>query len=170
MRDEEIKEALERNVKAVTLRPAIGQGTAITKATLGDGLSATVREGPHAFGVGMTEKYGGTNEAPNPGTLVRGAMAGCLAIGVKLWAVRWSIPISALEVEVQADYDVRGELGVSADVHPGYSAVRYAIRVTSPAPEAKVRELLETVVRTSSLVDDLSRAVPTRGEFQITKG
>ncbi len=44
---EQVREALERNVKAVTLRPAVGQGTAVTKVRLvrgevrgvdGDGL------------------------------------------------------------------------------------------------------------------------------------
>src|SRR5262249_30295468 len=170
MRDPEIKEALERSVQAVAHRASIGQGTAVTTATLGEGLSARVTDGPHAFTVGMTDKYGGDNAAPNPGVLVRGALAGCLAIGVKMWAVRMAIPITTLEVEVQADYDVRGELGVSADVVPGYSAMRYAIRVTSPAPEAKVRELIDTTVRTSSLIDDLSRAVPLSGDVRITQG
>ena len=170
MRDHEIKEALERSVRAVTLRASIGQGTAVTTATLGDGLSARVTEGTHAFTIGMSDKYGGDNSAPNPGVFVRGALAGCLAIGVKMWAVRMEIPITALEVEVQADYDVRGELGVSASVMPGYSAVRYAIRVTSPAPESRVRELIDTTVRTSSLVDDLARAVPLRGDVVIAQG
>ena len=169
MRDQEIKEALERNVKAVTLRAAIGQGTAVTRATLGDGLSAHVTEGPYAFTVGMTEKYGGTNADPNPGVYVRGALAGCLVIGAKMWALRMAIPISAVDVDVHADYDVRGELGVSPDVHAGYNAIRYTMRVTSPAPEANVRAMLETVVRTSSLVDDLARAIPIRGEFQIVQ-
>ena len=170
MRDRDIKEALERNVKAVTLRASMGQGTAITRATLGDGLTAHVTEGPFAFRIGMTEKYGGDNADPNPGVYVRGALAGCLAIGAKMWAIRLAIPITALEVEVRADYDVRGELGVSPDVHAGYNAIRYTMRVTSPAADAKVREMLETVVRTSSLVDDLERAVPIRGEFEIVRG
>jgi hypothetical protein len=35
MNDERIRIAIERNVKAVTLRPSVGQGTAVTKATRG---------------------------------------------------------------------------------------------------------------------------------------
>ena len=37
--DATIRTALERNVKAVTLRPSIGQGTAITKVRLNPGLA-----------------------------------------------------------------------------------------------------------------------------------
>jgi hypothetical protein len=32
---ERVREAMERNVKAVTLRPAVGRGTAVTKVRLG---------------------------------------------------------------------------------------------------------------------------------------
>ena len=170
MQDEVIKETIERSVKAVTLRPAMGQGTAITTATLGEGLTARVTEGPFAFAVGISEKYGGDNADPNPGTYVRGALAGCIAIGAKMWAARMAIPITALSVEVRADYDVRGELGVAPDVPAGYLGVRYTIRVTSPAPESRVREMLDVVVRTSSLVDDLSRAVPVTSAIEITVG
>jgi uncharacterized OsmC-like protein len=169
MREQEIKESIERSVKAVSLRGSVGQGTATSKATLGEGLSAQVTDGSHTFTVGMTQKYGGTNADPNPGVLVRGALAGCLAIGVKMWALRLDVPLAAVEVDVQADYDVRGELGVAAEVLAGYSAMRYAIRVTSPAPEANVRALIDTVVRTSSVLDDLSRAVPVRGDVIIAK-
>ncbi len=164
-----IKEALERNVKAVSLRASVGQGTAKTVATLGDGLSCEVTEGAHKLTVGMTEKYGGTNAGPNPGVLGRASLASCLAIGIGMWAARMEVALDSLEVEVQADYDLRGELGVSSEVHPGYTEMRYVIRAKSAAPEAKVRAMLETAVKFSSYVDNFARAVPVKGDVQITK-
>ena len=94
------KEAIERSVKAVSLRPAVGQGTAKTKATLRPGLACDVEEGPYKLTVGMTEKYGGTNAGPNPGVLGRASLASCLAIGIGMWAARMEVPIDSLEVEV----------------------------------------------------------------------
>jgi hypothetical protein len=118
--DARVREALERNVKAVLLRPGVAKGTAATKAVLHPGLDCTVTEGPYELKVGMTEKYGGHGGSPNPGVLGRGALASCLAVGYGIWSARLGVPCEAIEVEVQADYDVRGELGVSDEVRPGY--------------------------------------------------
>jgi uncharacterized OsmC-like protein len=163
-----IKQALERNVKAVSLRPSVGKGTAVTRARLDPGLSCEVTEGPWRFTVGMSEKYGGTNAGPNPGVYGRAALGSCLAIGYAMWAARLGVPIDALEVEVHADYDVRGELGVSEDVPPGYTQVRYVVRVESSAPESDVRRVLDLGDRHSSWLDDFQRAVPIRRDVHLT--
>lgn len=162
-----IRTALDRNVKAVTLRPAVGQGTARTVARMRPGLACEVTDGPYSLTVGMTEKYGGTAAGPNPGVLGRGALASCLTLGIAMWAARLGVELTGLEVTVEADYDVRGELGVSDAVRPGYLAMRYQIAVESPAPEADVRRLLEVAVRTSSWLDDLANPVPVAGSITI---
>lgn len=164
-----IKEALERNVKAVSLRASVGQGTATTRATLRDGLACDVEEGAYKVSVGMNERFGGSSAAPSPGVIGRASLASCLTLGIAMWAARMDVAIDALEVEVQADYDARGEFGVSSDVMPGYSEMRYAIRISSPAPEAAVRKMLETAVKTSSYVDNFTRAVSVKGSIQITR-
>ena len=124
-----IKEALERNVKVVQARPSVGQGTAITKVTLNPGLACEVEDGPWRFNVGMTEKYGGLNNGPNPGVYGRAALGSCLAIGYGMWAARLEVPIRSLTVEVRARYDVRGELGVDESVRPGYGDIVYVVTV-----------------------------------------
>ncbi|MBI3982266.1 MAG: OsmC family protein [Gemmatimonadetes bacterium] len=163
-----IKAALERNVKAVSLRPAMGQGTAVTRARLRPGLACDVEEGAWRFTVGMSQKYGGSNAGPNPGVYGRAALGSCLAIGYAMWAARLGVPIDALEVEVQADSDVRGELGASDDVPPGYLAVRYVVRVESSAPEADVQRVIDIGDRHSSWLDDFTRAIPVRRDVQVT--
>ena len=165
--DDTIKTAIERNVKAVSLRPSVGQGTAVTKVRLNPGLACDVEEGNWRFTVGMHEKYGGTNAGPNPGIYGRAAFGSCLAIGYGMWAARLGVPIDALSVEVHADYDVRGELGAAEDVHPGYAELRYVVTVESPASEADVMRLLDTADRYSSWRDDLVRAVPVKREVRI---
>lgn len=164
---EPIKTAIERNVKAVGLRPGVGQGTARTVARLEPGLACQVTEGPYTLTVGMTEKYGGTAAGPNPGVLGRAALASCLTIGLSMWAARLGVPLTALEVTVEADYDVRGELGVSEEVRPGYLAMRYLVAIESPAPRAEVERLLEIGLRTSSWVDNLANPIPLSGRVEI---
>ena len=166
--DDTIKTAIERNVKAVSLRPSVGQGTAVTKVRLKAGLACDVEEGNWRFTVGMHEKYGGTNAGPNPGIYGRAAFGSCLAIGYGMWAARLGVPIDGLSVEVHADYDVRGELGVADDVHPGYAELRYVVTVESPASEADIMRMLDTADRYSSWRDDLTRAVPVTREVRLT--
>ena len=165
---DKIRMALERNAKAVSLRPAVGQGTAVTKVRLRHGLACDVEEGAWRLTVGMSEKSGGSNAGPNPGIYGRAALGSCLAIGYAMWAARLGVPLDALEVEVQADYDTRGELGVSDEVPPGYSAVRYKVRVESAASETDVLRVLDTAEKYSSYRDVFARALPLRREVHIT--
>jgi uncharacterized OsmC-like protein len=164
---EQVRTALERNLKAVSLRPGVGQGTARTVARLGPGLSCEVTEGQWSFTAGMTEKYGGTAAGPNPGVYGRGALASCLTIGYGMWAARLDVPIDALTVEVEADYDVRGELGVADDVRPGYLEIRYIVTVESSAAEADVMRVLDTADRYSSYRDIFS-SMPLRREVRLS--
>ena len=163
-----IRTALERVVKAVSIRASVGQGTAVTKVRLGDGLTAQIEEGPWKFAVGMSEKYGGVNDAPNPGVYGRAALGSCLAIGYKMWSARLGVPIDALDIEIHASYDVRGELGINDDVTPGYYSVRYVVNIQSSASEADVIRLLDTADRYSSWRDDIARAVPIAREVHIS--
>jgi uncharacterized OsmC-like protein len=165
-----IKAALERNVKLVGARPSIGQGTAVTRVTLNPGLACDVEDGPWKFSVGMTEKYGGVNNGPNPGVYGRAALGSCLAIGYGMWAARLEIPIRALTVEIRAQYDVRGELGVDDSVRPGYTEIVYVVTVDTDAPESDITRLLDTADKHSSWLDDLRNPVPLSREVRIVGG
>ena len=59
-----------------------------------------------------------------------------------MWAARRGVAFTNLEVEVQADYDLRGQFGDDA-VSPAYHEVRYVITVESDAPEADVIQVLD---------------------------
>ena len=165
--DQAIRTALERNVRAVTLRPAIGQHTKKTHVRLGPGLACEVTEGPWTLTVGVGPGAGGIDAGPSPGVLGRGALGSCLALGYAMWAARLGVPLDALTVEVEADYDSRGELGISDEIPPGYTQVRYTVRVTSPAPEAEVRRLIDTADRHSPYRDVFSRAQDVRREVHV---
>ena len=162
-----IRTALERNVKAVTLRPSLGKGTAATRVRWRHGLTCEAEDGPWKLVAGMTDKYGGDNAGPNPGVYGRTALGSCLVIGYAMWAARMGIPLRALEVEVQADYDVRGELGVAEEVRPGYQGMRYIVNIESDAPEEDVMRMLDVAEKHSSYLDDFANSVPVRREVRF---
>jgi uncharacterized OsmC-like protein len=115
----------------------------------------------------MSEKSGGTGSAPGPGMLGRGALGSCLALGYAMWAARLGVAIESLTVDVEADYDSRGELGVADEIPPGYTQVRYIVTVASPAPEADIRRVLDTADKYSPYRDVFARAHDVRRDVRI---
>jgi len=166
---QQIRELLERNVKAVSLRPSLAQGTARTHVHLKPGLECEIEEGAWKITSSMSQKSGGTNAGPNPGILGRGALGSCLALCYAMWAARLDVPIDALDIDVEADYDGRGELGISDEVPPGYLQVRYIVTVTSSAPEEDVRRMLDTADKYSPYLDVYARAHDVRRDVRILK-
>lgn len=162
-----IRATLERNVKAILLRPSIGRGTATTRVRLKPGLECEIEDGVWRLTAGMSDKSGGTNAGPNPGVLGRGALGACLAVGYAMWAARLGVPIAALDIEVQADYDGRGELGMADDVPPGYLQVRYRVNVWSSAPEQDVCRVIDLADKYSAYRDVFARAQDMRRELLI---
>ena len=156
-----IREISERNARVLSLRPDKGHLTGATRARIEDGLRCIVEDGPWRLATDMPRKAGGDETAPTPGVLGRGALASCLAIGISMWAARLEIPIDAIEVEVLADFDARGELGVGG-ARAGYEDIRHQVHVDSPASKEEVLELIEIAERHSPYLDVFSRAQPMR--------
>jgi len=158
-----IKQIFERNVELLTHKPARGFLTFATTARLVDGLRCEIEDGAWRLAADMPANIGGSNTAPSPGVLGRGALASCLVIGLSRWAARLGVPLDALEVEVEADLDARGELGMSAEIRPGYGEVRYTISLRSPAPRELVKDLIATATSYSPYLDIFGHAVVLRG-------
>jgi uncharacterized OsmC-like protein len=152
-----IREIAERNAKMLALKPDRGHLTGITTARIVDGLRCEIKDENWTLTADMPIKAGGDETAPTPGTLGRGALASCLAIGISMWAARLEIPIDALEVEVQGDFDARGELGLDVAIAAGYQEVRYAVTIDSPANEKTLNDLIKTAEAHSPYLDVFSR-------------
>jgi uncharacterized OsmC-like protein len=152
-----IKSAFERNGRAVQLRPALGQKTAVTKARIVDGVRCEVSEGRWNLTIDASEKSGGTGAGPDPGFVVRSALAACLAMGYVNWAAHLDVPVSDVEVEIHADFDARGQHGVEG-IPAGYSEVRYEVRIQSTAPQSDIERVVAAADKASMVGDVFARA------------
>jgi uncharacterized OsmC-like protein len=161
-----IREIAERAVQLLAAKPTRGHLTRATKARLLDGLRCEIEEGPWRFAADMPTKVGGDETAPTPGALGRGALASCLTIGIAAWAARLGVPLDAVEVEVQADFDARGELGMDG-VPPGYSEVRYVVSIESPASRDELERLIALAEGTSPYLDVFGRAVALKRALRV---
>jgi uncharacterized OsmC-like protein len=156
-RIEAIKTAWARNRRALELRPAVGQKTAITKVRVIDGVHCEAEEGRWKLVADASEKSGGTAAGPDPGFIVRSALGVCFAMGYVTWAAHLGVPITDVEVDIHADFDARGQHGVEG-IPAGYSEIRYAVRIESTAPEADVQRVVDAADRASMVGDVFARA------------
>jgi uncharacterized OsmC-like protein len=161
-----IREIAERTVQMLAAKPTRGHLTRATKARLVDGLRCEIEEGPWRFAADLPRKVGGDDSAPTPGALGRGALASCLTIGIASWAARLGVPLDAVEVEVEADFDARGELGMDG-VPPGYQEVRYLVAIVSPAPKDELERLLAIAERASPYLDIFGRPMALRRTLRL---
>ena len=85
---------------------------------------------------------GGSASGPNPGWLLRGAMASCTATVIAMRAAKLGIELQQLEVTVESDSDNRGILGLDPSVSAGLAAVRTKVKIRGSADAAALRELV----------------------------
>lgn len=84
----------------------------------------------------------GNDDAANPVEHLLHALASCLTTSMVAHAAVNGIEIEALESELEGDIDLRGFLGLAADVPKGYTDIRAKFRVkTKPENVARIREL-----------------------------
>lgn len=161
-----IKEAFERNQKAVQLRPSLGKNTAVTRIRVSDGTTCEVEHKHWKFKVDIGKTEGGNDAGPGPGILERGALGSCLAIGIAQRAAVLEIPIDNIEVEVESDFDASGMLFLH-NGSPGFDVMRYKVYVESPASKDEIRQVIEDAERHSPVLDDFRRAIPVHSELTI---
>ena len=165
----DLKTIVERNIRALKLRRSIGQGTATTTVRIRSGVTCDIEDGGWKLVSDESSGDGGAGLGPDAGVLVRAGLGSCLAQGYVIWAALLDVPLDSVEVTVEADYDAVGMYGVDDSVSPGWPAVRYTAVIGSPAPQERVRELVETADRHSPILDDLRRALPVSGELRIAE-
>lgn len=165
---ENIRSAFERNGRAIELRPGVGQKTAVTKVRVIEGVHCVAEEGRWTIVADASEKSGGTAQGPDPGLIVRSALGTCLAMGYVIWAAHLGVPVSNVEIEIQADFDARGQHDVPG-IPPGYSEIRYLVHIESTAPEADIQRVVETADRASMVGDVFRRAHTLVRQLTITR-
>jgi uncharacterized OsmC-like protein len=165
--EDKIKSAFTRVSATLAQRPAFGQGTGISKASIRNGLTCVVKEGNWTLTADMPEQAGGNAAGPTPGVYGRAALGSCLAIGYMMRAALLNIPVSGLEVEIQADYDDGALFGSAPHVAPGYLEIRYTVTIDSDAPEDEILRMLDEADRHSPYLDVFRRAQTCHRDVHI---
>lgn len=161
--NETIRAAWGRMQAVFEKKPALAQGTGVMRAKLIEGLCCELKEDGWRFSADMPPEAGGSGQHPVPGVYGRAALASCLAIGYAVWLARAGFDWRSIEVEVQADFDHRGMVGM-ADVYPGYLRVRHILYIDSDASQDSLRRAIDDARRFSPYLHVFADPQPVTGE------
>ena len=80
------------------------------------------------------------------------------------YAAGLDIQIDDAEMDIRMSYDTRGKLGL-ADVSPACQEVTYALRIKSPAPSEKVKEMIQMIERGCHTINTIKNPIPVSGKL-----
>ena len=141
-----VKQAIDQLSSAIAADPAKARGKNLpATARVVAGLQCEL-QGPYGerLVTDMPPAMGGAASGPNPGWLLRGALASCTATVIAMRAAKLGMTLSNVEVTVETDSDLRGILGLDENVSARHAAMRMKVKISAPGHSADaVRELVE---------------------------
>ena len=109
----------------------------------------------------------GTDSAPNPQELLMAAFNACIMVGYVAGASLKGINLESVEIRTRGELDLRGFLGLSDQVAPGYEAVDYEVRIKGDGSPQDFEEIHQTVMKTSPNYFNMSRPIKMSGSLAI---
>ncbi len=108
----------------------------------------------------------GRNTAPNPQELLMASVNACMTVGYVANAALRGVKLTALEIEMSGELDLRGFLGLDDTVPPGYREIDYIVRMQGDGSAAQYAEIHGAVMRTSPNFFNMARAICMNGRLE----
>jgi uncharacterized OsmC-like protein len=146
MTDTTVREALEKISSVISTQPEKARAkNAPATARLIERLRCEL-SGPNgeSLTTDMPPAMGGNASGPNPGWLLRSALASCHATVIAMRAATLGVSLKRLEVTVESESDNRGLLGLDERVSAGLHTLRTRVRIGA---EGASSQQLEEIVR-----------------------
>ena len=109
----------------------------------------------------------GGDSAPNPQELLMAAFNACITVGYVAGAALKGITLDSLEIKTRGELDLRGFLGLSDEVAPGYESIAYDVTIKGDGTPAQFAEIHETVMKTSPNYFNISRPIRVEGTLNV---
>lgn len=136
-------------------------------AFYGAGEEFTARTVPHVHEMDEPPVLLGEDRGANPVEYLLTGLSGCVTTTFVAYAAAQGVKIDELRTELEGDIDLRGFLGLSEDVRPGYEQIRITFHVKSDAPREKIEELIALAKARSPVCESVRRGVPV--ECQLAR-
>ncbi|HUP67998.1 MAG TPA: OsmC family protein [Sphingomicrobium sp.] len=109
----------------------------------------------------------GADGAANPQELLMAAFNACITVGYVAGASLKGITLDSLEIRTRGELDLRGFLGLSDAVPPGYENVEYEVRIKGDGTPEQFEEIHQTVMKTSPNYFNISRPIRLTGTLSV---
>jgi uncharacterized OsmC-like protein len=151
-----LKEAFFRTQNAMQNRPSLAQGTYRTVVRPGPGMKVICQEGDWQATSDLADTLGGEGKEPTPGFFLRAALGTCIGSTLTVEAAALDLNLRDFTVEILADYDSRGEMGVDLDL-AAYLNIRCHIAVDCDSDDDTLDSLVAGAMARSSIVVMLAK-------------
>ena len=109
----------------------------------------------------------GGDSAPNPQELLMAAFNACITVGYVAGASLKGITLDSLEIKTRGELDLRGFLGLSEEVAPGYESIAFEVKLKGNGTPEQFEEIHQTVMKTSPNYFNISRPIRVQGTLQV---
>ena len=109
----------------------------------------------------------GSDSAPNPQELLMSAFNACIMVGYVAGASLKGINLESLEIKTRGELDLRGFLGISDAVAPGYENIDYVVTIKGDGTPEDFEEIHQTVMKTSPNYFNMSRPIKMNGSLRV---
>jgi len=151
-----LKQAFFRTRNALQKRPSLAQGTYRAKIGPGPGMKIVCQEGPWQATSDLADTLGGEGIDPTPGFFLRAALGTCIGSTLTVEAAALDLDLRDFTIDISADYDSRGEMGINLDL-TAYLNIRCQIIVDCDGDDETLDRLVAGTMARSSIVVMLAK-------------
>jgi len=129
-------------------------------------VPANGAEAPLCFGIHRA--VGGFHDYPNPGDLLSAALAACFDSTLRMIAEHLGVRVATLDVNVEAECDVRGCLLVEPAVSVGFQRMRCRVRLATQdaVDERTLQKLIAAAENSCVVMQTLRHGVTVETEIE----
>lgn len=109
----------------------------------------------------------GTNQYASPVEYLVAALNSCMIVGYTACCALAGIQLEELRIETEGDIDLRGFLGISPDVKPGYDQLRYTVHLKGNGTPEQFERIHRTVMATSPNYFNVRNPIPLRSRLVV---
>ena len=136
-----------------------GRNKSIVQNFYGVGEEDFTRKKPFIINADEPAVLLGSDKAPNPVEYLLHALAACVTTSMIYHAAAKGITIKEVESRVEGKLDLRGFLGLSEDVRPGYENIQMDFKIKADVPEDQLADVLALGPKFSPVFDSITRPV-----------
>jgi uncharacterized OsmC-like protein len=119
-----------------------------------------------SFDVDHPEVFASEDHGATPVEMVLTGLAGCLTAGVASVAQMRNIQLRSVMARVEGSMDIRGILGMDADVRNGFDGVRVAFEIDADATREEIEALVAQSQKRSAVYDIITN--PTNVTVRVS--